>query len=90
MADKVSLPDTRSSAPALISPLSLYTEIADPRVEGSYASDIKSSRPAAALSFDHLAPTPGPSKHAPMSATEPLQSPVTAKGLEIFEETEGI
>ena len=55
------LPDTRASAPALISPVSLYSEVnlADDSLIGSA---MKSSRPSAALSFDHLAPTPGPSQ----------------------------
>jgi hypothetical protein len=62
----------------------------DPRYAGANGT-VPSSRPAAtALSFDHLAPTPGPSQHAPMSAAELAQSPVTAKGQEILEETEGI
>jgi hypothetical protein len=85
------MPDTRASAPALISPLSLYKEVHDPLEAGVSGYVVRSSRPTVAtLSFDHLAPTPGPSKHAPMSAAELAQSPVTAKGQEILDETEGI
>lgn len=47
---------------------------------------MKSARPAA---IQHLAPTPGPSQQAPTSAAD-LSSPITAKGLEVLEETEGI
>ena len=82
------LPDTRTSAPALISPVSLY----DPEdgIESGYPP--KQSRPFPALSL-HLAPSPGPSKSAPLSwreATEQTASPVTAKGQEILQETESI
>jgi len=83
------LPDTRASAPALISPVSLY----DPEdgIESGYPP--KQSRQVPALSFVHLAPSPGPSQIAPLSwreATEQTASPVTAKGQEILQETESI
>ena len=45
--------------------------------------------PAAMHSLQHLAPTPGPSQQAPASAAD-LSSPITARGLEVLEETEGI
>jgi hypothetical protein len=83
------LPRASASGPAFISPVSLYAEVADVVDESLNGSAMKSARPSGGAGALHLAPTPGPSQTAPTSSAG-MSSPVTAKGLEVLEETEGI